>query len=100
QRTRQRRDGELVLDHDLRARGSLRDARRCEGQAVRLRRGILQPGAQALDAGVHEPRRVREGSTDGAGSSVINLSTKSGQAHGYILDSYPRQFEALSAVVS
>src|SRR2546428_7499536 len=52
-----------------------------DARAVRLHRGVLQPGAQALDAGVLEPSSVREGSTDGAGSSVINLSTESGQAH-------------------
>ena len=33
-----------------------------------------------LDAGVPEPRSI-EGSTDAAGSSVINLSTESSQAH-------------------
>src|SRR5256885_11094281 len=39
--------------------------------------------AQALDVGVLEPSSVRESSTDGAGSSVINLSTESGQAQSF-----------------
>jgi hypothetical protein len=48
-------------------------------EAIRLHRGVLQPGAQAT-LGVLEPRPIREGSTDAAGSSLTNLSTESGQA--------------------
>ena len=50
-----------------------------KAELFRLHRGVLQSGSQALDTGVLEPSSVREGSTDGAGSSVINLSTESGE---------------------
>ena len=47
----------LVLDDDVRVRRSLRDARVSQDEAVRLHRGVLQPGAQALDAGLRQPSR-------------------------------------------
>src|SRR6266851_2354404 len=64
QRARQRGNEELALDHDLRAWGSLRDGRGRQDKTVRLRRGVLRPGAEALDAGVLEPRRVRKGALE------------------------------------
>jgi hypothetical protein len=49
-----------------------------EGAVVRLHRGVRQPAAQALLAGLRQPRGVRE---DGSfGESVRNLSTESDQA--------------------
>lgn len=44
--------------------GSFRDARRGQGKAVRLHRGVLQPRAQTIDPGLLEPRRLRKGSSD------------------------------------
>ncbi len=77
---RQRGDGELVLDAQVRAWRTLREPRRRQGAIVRLHRGVLQPAAKALGARLCQPRRVREGSTDREVSGVVQLSTESDQA--------------------
>ena len=54
---------------------------RRQGGALRLHRGLLQPAAQALVAGLRQPGRVRKGFASTSGNCVINLSTGSDQAH-------------------
>ncbi len=81
---RQRRDGELVLDCEVRARRGLRvDARR-EGTAVRLRRGLLQPATPALVHRLREPGAIREGAKSRTSVGSVNKpSTGADQAQGF-----------------
>ena len=78
---RQRRDGELVLDTQDRARRAFRDSSRGEGKALRLHRGLLQPATPPLVAGLRQSGRVRKGFASTSGNCVVNLSTGSDQAH-------------------